>query len=111
MGRGAAKKGRGRREAPEPNITKEDIFRNIQRAQDRSASLRAILQDYEATPVARRQIKDILTQLVKEGRLERHKGSRYAAPSQDLIDGAILIHRDGYGFVVPTQKVPGLDSD
>jgi ribonuclease R len=111
MRRGAAKKGRGRREAPEPNITKEEIFRNIQRAQDRSASLRAILEDYEATPVARRQIKDILTQLVKEGRLERHKGSRYAAPSRDLIEGAIVIHRDGYGFVVPGQKIPGLDSD
>jgi ribonuclease R len=111
MGRGVAKKGRGRREPTLPTITKEGIFRNIQQAQDRSASLRAILEDYEATPVARRQIKDILTQLVKEGRLERHKGSRYAAPTRDLIEGTIVIHRDGYGFVVPSQKVPGLDSD
>jgi ribonuclease R len=86
-------------------------MRRIQQAEGRSASLRTLLEDADATPLARRQIKDILTELVKEGRLERHKGSRYEARARSLVEGTILVHRDGYGFVIPVQKIPGLESD
>src|SRR5437867_709019 len=111
MGGRSAHGRRGRKQPAEPNITKDDVLRRIQQANGRSANLRSILEDFEATPLARRQIKDILTQLVKEGRLERHKGSRYEARVRNLIDGTIVLHRDGYGFVIPAQKIDGVDSD
>ena len=70
-----------------------------------------ILEDFEATPVARKQIKDILNQLVKEGKLARHRGNRYEAAARKLVAGTIMVHRDGYGFVIPKEKIPGIDSD
>jgi hypothetical protein len=63
--------------------------------------------EFDATPVARRQIKDILTQLVKEGKLRQHKGSRYESPAREALQGTILVNRDGYGFVVPLEKSRG----
>ena len=74
-------------------------------------NLQRILDDFETTPGARKQIKDILNQLVKEGKLSKHRGNRYEAPVRNLIEGTILLHRDGYGFVIPKEKIPGIDSD
>ena len=100
-----------RRKKPDPDIRKEDVLRSIQRAEGRSANLHQLLMEFDATPTARRQIKDILTQLVKDGKIRQHKGSRFDAPSREPIEGTILLHRDGYGFVVPAEKVAGVDSD
>jgi len=95
----------------EPEITKEELFRYLQKTEQKSANLRRILDDFEATPVARKQIKDILNQLVREGKVAHHKGNRYEAPSRDVVDGTIILHRDGYGFVVPAERLEGVDSD
>ncbi|HET9942187.1 MAG TPA: ribonuclease R, partial [Terriglobia bacterium] len=35
----------------------------------------------------------------------------FEAPKRVPLEGTIILHRDGYGFVVPSQKVAGLDSD
>jgi len=101
----------GRRKKEEEPIRKEDVLRSIQKAEGRSANLHQLLMEFDATPTARRQLKDILTQLVKDGKLNQHRGNRFEAPSRAPIEGTILLHRDGYGFVVPSQKVAGLDSD
>jgi ribonuclease R len=98
------------RRKSEPDLRKEDLFRHIQKSADRGMNLQRILEDFDATPGARKQIKDILDQLVKEGKLARHRGNRYEAP-RNLIEGTILVHRDGYGFVIPKEKVPGIESD
>jgi len=74
-------------------------------------NLQRILEDFEATPVARKQIKDILNQLVKEGKLAINRGNRYEAAARKLVAGTIMVHRDGYGFVIPKEKIPGIDSD
>jgi ribonuclease R len=92
-------------------ISKEVLFRYLQKAEQRSANLKHILEDFDATPGARKQIKDILNQLVKEGKIAHHKGNRYEAPARDLIEGTIILHRDGYGFVVPKTRIEGIDSD
>src|SRR3989441_4374936 len=99
---------KGRREL---DVSGEDLFRHIQRSADRGMNLSRILEDFDATPVARKQIKDILNQLVKEGKLARHRGNRYEAPGRNLIEGTIMLHRDGYGFVIPKEKIQGIDSD
>jgi len=101
-----------RRRRPEPQlISKEDVLRSIQKAEGRSANLHQLLMEFDATPTARRQLKDILTQLVKDGKLHQHRGSRFEAPSRAPVEGTILLHRDGYGFVVPSQRLAGVDSD
>jgi ribonuclease R len=101
----------GRRKNQEQPIQKEDVLRSIQKAEGRSANLHQLLMEFDATPTARRQLKDILTQLVKDGKLQQHRGSRFEAPARPALEGTILLHRDGYGFVVPAQRVAGLDSD
>ena len=102
----------GRRKGrPEPDFNKEDLVRYIQKSADRGMNLQRILEDFEATPVSRKQIKDILNQLVKEGKLARHRGNRYEAAARKLVAGTIMVHRDGYGFVIPKEKIPGIDSD
>src|SRR5262245_26062085 len=108
-----AKHSRGRvaRREPEPHVSKEDLVRYIQHSADRGTNLQHILEEFHATPAARRQIKDILNQLVKEGKLAKHRGNRYEVAARNLIEGTILIHRDGYGFVIPKERIQGIDSD
>src|SRR5688572_21064224 len=101
----------GRKKKTEPDIQKEDVLRSIQQAEGRSANLRQLLMEFDATTTARRQIKEILTQLVKDGRVQQHKGSRFEAPGRQTVEGTILVHRDGYGFVVPSEKIANLDTD
>src|SRR5215831_13980260 len=104
-------RGRGSRRRPEPDLSKEDLVKHIQKSADRGLNLQRILEDFDATPAARKQIKDILNQLVKEGKLAKHRGNRYEAAARDLVEGTIVVHRDGYGFVIPKEKPPGVDSD
>ncbi len=103
--------GARKRRKHEPEITKDDLLKYVQKSAERAAKLQSILEDFGATPVARKQIKDILNQLVKEGKLDHHKGNRYEARAREWIDGTIILHRDGYGFVVPKEKIEGIDSD
>src|SRR5438105_4468000 len=103
--------GRKSRRKEEPDLNKEDLVRYIQKSADRGTNLQRILEDFEATPGARKQIKDILNQLVKEGRLAKHRGNRYETAARNLIEGTILVHRDGYGFVIPKEKIRGIESD
>ncbi len=95
----------------ETGLSQEDLFQYIRKSADRGASLQRILDDFEATPAARKQIKDILDQLVKEGKLAKHRGNRYEAAARNLVEGTIVVHRDGYGFVIPKEKIPGIQSD
>jgi ribonuclease R len=95
----------------ELDLSKENLFRHIQKSADRGMNLSRILEDFDATPVARKQIKDTLNNLVKEGKLARHRGNRYEVAARNLIEGTIMLHRDGYGFVIAKEKVQGIDSD
>src|SRR6266481_1606577 len=101
----------GRRQTAAPDLNKEDLLRYVQKSADRGMNLQRILEDFETTPGARKQIKDILNQLLKEGKLAKHRGNRYEVPARNLIEGTILVHRDGYGFVMPKEKVQGIESD
>src|SRR5262249_36867500 len=104
-----SQRSKGRRR--EPGVNKEDLVRYIQKSADRGTNLQHILEEFDATPAARRQIKDILTQLVKDGKLAKHRGNRYEVATRNLIEGTILIHRDGYAFVIPKERPQGIDSD
>ena len=100
-----------RRKSSEPDLSKEQLVRHILKSADRGMNLHRIMEDFDATPAARKQIKDILNQLVKEGKLSKHRGNRYEAAARNLVEGKIVVHRDGYGFVIPKEKIPGIESD
>ncbi len=102
---------RGRRSSEQPDLNKEDLLRHVQKSADRGMKLQSILDDFQTTPGARKQIKDILNQLVKEGKLAKQRGNRYEVPARELIEGTILVHRDGYAFVIPKEKIRGIESD
>ena len=90
----------GRRKGrPEPDFNKEDLVRYIQKSADRGMNLQRILEDFEATPVARKQIKDILNQLVKEGKLARHRGNRYEAAARKLVQVGLSTVPEGVDVV------------
>jgi len=90
----------------------EDLLGYIRRQPDRAANLRHILDDFQADKTDRKQIKDMLDQLVGDGKLVRHRGNRYeAAPELRMFKGRISLHSDGYGFVTPEETVPGIDGD
>ena len=102
---------RGTGERREPDVSQEDLVRYIRQSADRGTNLQKILEDFNATPAARRRIKSILNELVRDGKIAKHRGNRYEVAARNLIDGTILIHRDGYGFVIPKEPIEGLDSD
>src|SRR5881628_2467558 len=108
-GRKARKSGAGRNR--EEHLAKEDLLRYVRQSADRGVNFRHILEDFNVAPAARKQIREILNQLVKEGKLAKHRGNRYEAAAPNLIEGTILVHRDGYGYVIPKQKVQGIESD
>jgi ribonuclease R len=101
----------GRGKSRGQDFSKEDLVKYVQKSADRGINLQTILDNFDATPGARKQIKDILNQLVKEGKLAKHRGNRYEVAARNLVDGVILIHADGYGFVIPKEKIPGIESD
>src|SRR5947207_1164604 len=108
-GKKARKRGAGRNS--KTHVDKEDLLRYVRKSADRGTNFRHILEDFNVAPAARKQIRDILNQLVKEGKLAKHRGSRYEAPVRNLVEGTILVHRDGYGFVIPKEKIQGIESD
>src|SRR6266571_2403619 len=108
-GKKARKRGAGRNS--KTHVDKEDLLRYVRKSADRGTNFRHILEDFNVAPAARKQIRDILNQLVKEGKLAKHRGSRYEAAVRNLVEGTILVHRDGYGFVIPKEKIQGIESD
>src|SRR2546422_5918939 len=108
-GKKARKRGAGRNS--KTHVDKEYLLRYVRKSADRGTNFRPILEDFNVAPAARKQIRDILNQLVKEGKLAKHRGNRYEAAARNLIEGTILVHRDGYGFVIPKEKIQGIDSD
>ena len=94
------------------DFSREALLDYIRNQPERSAGFRHILEDFSADKTDRKQIKDILDQLVKEDKLSRHKGNRFEAPAApSLYRGRISIHPDGYGFVTPEENIPGLTGD
>ncbi len=93
-------------------MTKEDVLEYIRKQDDRSAGFRQMIEDFDADGPARRQLKEILGELVRDRQLVRHRGNRFEAPrTLPLVHGRITIHPDGYGFVVLEESVPGISGD
>ena len=103
---------KGRNKTRSQDLSKETLLTYIRNQPDQSVSFRHILDELEAGRTDRKQIKEILDQLVKDSKLVRHKGNRYEAPPESVLyRGRISLHPDGYGFVILEERVPGLTRD
>ena len=105
-----------KRKSPTPwrnrDLSRDALLDYIRKQSEQSAGFRRILEDFSADKTDRKQIKDILDQLVKENKLARHRGNRYeASPALSLYRGRISLHADGYGFVTPEENIPGITGD
>jgi ribonuclease R len=111
-------------------LTGQDVLAHLARAQQ-PASLREIAHALDLSHKGRRVLPKLIAKLKRKGDIEEPRAGRYcianqrrapskpkppahvAAPRKEsnLIEGRIVTHRDGYGFVVPAVPVEGMEGD
>ncbi len=90
----------------------EDIIGLIKVAPAQIASFRQLISELGAEADQRHEIHQVLQELVKQGRIVPLKGNRFGLPAQQkIVTGRLEVHRDGYGFVTPEEKLLGLAGD
>ncbi len=95
----AARPGRGERMGVNPSAVLR-LFRERQKP----LSDREVLSGLGAGKVHRQQLRDILDDLVEEGRLIRIDRAYGLTESMNLFVGRLEIQRSGVGYVVPDDK-------
>lgn len=94
-------KKRDRREAGLPT---EELLQLMQQ-EERPLLLREILRRLGLKKEQRGRAREILRDLVEEGKVIRIRGNRYGLPSKmSLVVGRVKAHPDGYGFVIPEKE-------
>jgi ribonuclease R len=88
-------------------ITDQAILRHLERQPHRSAGFKQLVREMSLRGNDRQQLAERLQALVKSGRLietsrDRYTLAEHAAARQNLIAGRLTMHRDGYGFVIPS---------
>ena len=67
--------------------------------------LKEILQELGLKRDRRRELKDFLEMMFREGKVVRIHRNRYALPSKmNLVVGRVKCHPDGYGFVISEKE-------
>ncbi len=103
-------------------FNERQILDCIGRQPRHEASFKQLLHELGARGAERRALKEQLSRLVKEGALvKRHSHFALAPPKPAgaalqpkggrFISGRLVRHRDGYGFVIPDEPVPGMAGD
>lgn len=102
-------------------FSERKILDCIGRQPRQEASLKLLLHELGARGAERRALKEELSRLVKEGALVQTRGHFALAPPRPasaasqkggrFISGRLVRHRDGYGFVIPDEPVPGMAGD
>ncbi len=82
----------------------DDILNLLQQRANRPLSLKEIQETLDLSAGERKVIGKSLKSMVKDGTLVQLKGGRFALPRRvNLVVGTLSVHRDGYGFVAPTD--------
>lgn len=120
---------------PHPShLNPDNILRFLQVTSD-PASSDEIAQALHVKKSDRRPLYNMLAKLKKRGAIEELSGNRYQlagrnkrrdaeshspqtqppqrenAQSRDEVKGRLVLHQDGYGFVVPAVPIPEMDGD
>lgn len=87
-----------------PEVSVEQILKGMEK-EDRPLLLREILRFLGLQKGQRGGVREILRDLVEEGKVVRMRGNRYGLPSKmNLIVGRVKTHPNGYGFVIPEKE-------
>lgn len=94
-------------------MTDADLLGHILRLPQGKASLKQIFKELGARSEHRAHIERALERLVKRGDLIPIRSGQFvaAAKSREYATGAVSVHRDGYGFLVPSNPIPGIKGD
>ena len=109
------------------SLSTDDVLRFLQ-VRETSHALEEILRALHLPKSAGRPLLKLLARLKKRGLVEELPDSRFRlmrrnrspriAPAQpaperprNTVSGRLVLHPDGYGFVVPDQPMPQLDGD
>ena len=85
---------------------KERVLGYIQHLGGRSFTFRDVVRLLNLDSDDRRSLQHYLDELDEEEVIHRVKRGRYALPEREsLVSGVLSCHRDGYGFLIPDDRV------
>jgi ribonuclease R len=89
-------------------VSELQLLRQIERQPHRTASYKQLIRELSLRGEERRTLESQLADLVVRGKLVLTGRDKYSLPSEaanrNLVVGRLHMHRDGYGFVTPTEK-------
>src|SRR5579864_2907845 len=81
------------------------ILKKIERQPRHMANFKQLVRELGIRGEERRRFAELLGKMIARGELMQVDGDRYALPKtpqkSNLAVGRLIMHRDGYGFVVP----------
>jgi ribonuclease R len=89
-------------------VSEASILKKIERQTKRTANYKQLVRELGVRGDSRRQFGETLERLVSSGKLIKVDADRYAIPqaasNRNLIVGRLIMHKDGFGFVIPDPK-------
>ena len=87
------------------------ILKHIDRQAKHTAGFKQLVRELGVRGEERRDLSARLQELVKQGKLVRLDGDRFASPQattgKNMLVGRLTMHRDGYAFAIPeTRSIP-----
>jgi len=91
----------------------QPLIEHIRKLPHGRATLKQLLRERSRQGVTREHLESELERLVQRGDLVETRSGHYTATgvSREFAVGRLNVHRDGYGFVIPSAPVPGLRGD
>ena len=102
-GRGSKEKKMGRKERAQA-FSRQELL-EFMKGEERPLLLKEILRQLGLKNEEKQETKELLRDLVREGKIVRIRGNRYGLPSKmNLVVGRVKCHPDGYAFVIPEEE-------
>jgi len=95
-------------------LSDREILDRIRRMPHAKASFKNLLRELSAHGADKRDgLEAALTRMVEKGQLVEYRNGHYvsASHSKEFIVGRLSVHRDGFGFVIPLQKLADIKGD
>jgi ribonuclease R len=85
---------------------KNRVLQFIQSLKTGGFTFRDVVRALDVDSDHRRSLQNFLNELDSEGIIHRVKRSRYTLPArEDLVSGVLQCHPDGYGFLIPDDRM------
>lgn len=94
-------------------MTSDELLGHIRKQTHGRITLKTLFRELRIRGTERIAVENELDRLVARGELIESRAGHYEAPTagKGQIVGRIVVHRDGYGFLVPDNPIPGVMGD